>query len=56
MVATLEDTDEMEAKNIEELEIVFGSAERWLSHKWSQALKSGSLQDVNFLVLDLFVY
>ena len=35
-----------------EVEIVFGSAEQWLSQRWKQEIKSGSLKNASVLVVD----
>ena len=43
---TFEDLDR------EEIEIVFGSAEQWLSEKWRESLKAGSFKRAEFLIVD----
>jgi len=47
---TLESCDN--TSDVEEAEIVFGSAEHWLSDKWKTELKSGSLRNALVLVVD----
>ena len=36
----------------DEIEIVFGSAEQWLSEKWRESLKAGSFKRAEFLIVD----
>ena len=45
---------EMKWTDIEEgrVNIVFGSAEQWLSDRWKKALQFGSLNDTEILVVD----
>ena len=52
-VAAVGDNEETD-KDIEDggANIVFGSAEQWLSDKWKKALQFGSLHDTEVLVVD----
>lgn len=45
--ATLENS-----QNVSDAEIIFGSAEQWLSESWKKELKEGCLKDVSVLVVD----
>ena len=49
----MEDLDDKSDSEIDGLEIIFGRAEQWLSAKWCQALKSGSMKkaESEFLVV-----
>ena len=51
--AAIGERDETD-KDIEEgrVNIVFGSAEQWLSDRWKKALQFGNLHDTEILVVD----
>ena len=53
-VALLEDLSTLKCEDLdrEEIEIMFGSAEQWLSEKWRESLKAGSFKRAEFLIVD----
>lgn len=44
--------EDLRCEDLKEIEIVFGSAEQWLSEKWRSSLKSGNFKGAEFLVVD----
>ena len=44
--------EDLTCEDLKEIEIVFGSAEQWLSEKWRSSLKSGNFKGAKFLVVD----
>lgn len=52
--AVLEDLSTLTFEDLdrEEIEIVFGSAEQWLSEKWRESLKAGSFKRAEILIVD----
>ena len=50
--ASLEDVKASDDTMLCEFEVLFGSAEQWLSDKWVKNLKSGYLNETEVLVVD----
>lgn len=44
--------EDLRCEDLKEIEIVFGSAEQWLSEKWRSSLKSGNFKGAKFFVVD----